>query len=262
MMKKNYRLIACLSVSMLLFTGCASGQKPQETGAQTTAAPLDEEQNVSERPSDKKENEKISIEVKEGQSYEKEEGTLSAKIRRPVLVDQNGTELSINKEISEYVDSLIAEYEENKAASEKEEGDVHYAVSNTYEVTHDGEQYFSMYMAAARIMGSGSETYQTYTIDKKTGEAVSLGELLGNEETLRLVSENISAQMEEQMKEDASVVYFQASEGGFSGLTGDESFYLNQDGSLVVVFDEYTVAPGSMGMVEFTIPTETAGAFR
>ena len=187
---------------------------------------------------------------------------MSAEIRRPVLVDQNGTELSINKEISEYVDSLIAEYEENKAASEKEEGDVHYAVSNTYEVTHDGEQYFSMYMAATRIMGSGSETYQTYTIDKKTGEAVSLGELLGNEETLRLVSENISAQMEEQMKEDASVVYFQASEGGFSGLTGDESFYLNQDGSLVVVFDEYTIAPGSMGMVEFTIPTETAGAFR
>mgnify|MGYP000169932445 CR=1 FL=1 len=144
-------------------------------------------------------------------------------------MDQNGTELSINKEISEYVDSLIAEYEENKAASEKEEGDVHYAVSNTYEVTHDGEQYFSMYMAAMRIMGSGSETYQTYTIDKKTGEAVSLGELLGNEETLKLVSENISAQMEEQMKEDASVVYFQASEGGFSGLKGDESFYLNQD---------------------------------
>ncbi len=48
MMKKNYRLIACLSVSMLLFTGCASGQKPQETGAQTTAAPLDEEQNVQD----------------------------------------------------------------------------------------------------------------------------------------------------------------------------------------------------------------------
>ena len=62
-MKKNYQLIACLSVSMLLFTGCASGQKPQETGAQTTAAPLDAEQTVSERPSDKKENEKISIEV-------------------------------------------------------------------------------------------------------------------------------------------------------------------------------------------------------
>ena len=74
--------------------------------------------------------------------------------------------------------------------------------------------------------------------------------------------EEVYRALEEQMKEDASVVYFQASEGGFSGLTGDESFYLNQDGSLVVVFDEYTVAPGSMGMVEFTIPTETAGAFR
>ena len=111
-------------------------------------------------------------------------------------------------------------------------------------------------------MGSGSEVYKTYTIDKKTGEAVSLGELLKNKETLRLVSENISSQMEEQMKEDASIIYFQSSEGGFSGLNGNESFYLNQDGSLVIVFDEYTVAPGSMGMVEFTIPTDIAGAFR
>ena len=70
-MKKNYRLIACLSLLMLLFTGCASGQKPQETGAQTTAAPLDEEQNVSERPSDKKENENISIEVRRGRAMKR-----------------------------------------------------------------------------------------------------------------------------------------------------------------------------------------------
>ena len=54
---------------MLLFTGCASGQQPQETSAQTTAAPLDAEQSVSERPSDKKEKEKISIEVKVAGEY-------------------------------------------------------------------------------------------------------------------------------------------------------------------------------------------------
>ena len=261
-MKKNYLLITCLSVSMLLFTGCASGQKTQETNPQKTTAPIETEQDSLKNPSDNKKKEEFTIEVEEGKGYTEEEETLSAEIRRPVLVDQNGTELSINKEISEYVDSLITEYEENKAASEKEEESVHYAVSNTYEVTHDGEQYFPMYMVTTRIMGSGSEVYKTYTIDKKTGEAVSLGELLKNEETLRLVSENISSQMEEQMKEDASIIYFQSSEGGFSGLNGNESFYLNQDGSLVIVFDEYTVAPGSMGMVEFTIPTDTAGAFR
>lgn len=257
-MKKNYQLIACLSMSMLLFTGCASGQKPQETQSlsETTAENLKDS-------SAQKENEELSIEVKEGKGYLDEGETLSADIRRPVLVDQNGKELPVNKEISEYVDSLIAEYEETKAASEKEEEGAHYAVSNIYEVTHEGTQYFSMYMVTTQIMGSGSESYQTYTIDKKTGKTISLGELLGNEETLKLVSENISAQMEEQMKEDASIVYFQEpEENGFSGLKGDENFYLNQDGSLMVVFDEYTVAPGSMGTVEFTIPTDTAGAFR
>lgn len=257
-MKKNYLLIACLSATMLLFTGCASGQKPQETKTQSETAAESLKDSAAQ-----KEKEEFSIEVKEGEGYLDEGETLSADIRRPVLVDQNGEELPVNKEISEYVDNLIAEYEETKAASEKEEEGAHYAVSNIYEVTHEGKQYFSMYMVTTQIMGSGSESYQTYTIDKKTGKTVSLSDLLGNEETLKLVSENISAQMEEQMKEDASIVYFQEpEENGFSGLKGDENFYLNQDGSLVVVFDEYTVAPGSMGTVEFTIPTDTAGAFR
>lgn len=257
-MKKNYQLIACLSMSMLLFTGCASGQKPQETQSLSETAA----ENLKDS-SAQKENEELSIEVKEGEGYLDEGETLSADIRRPVLVDQNGEELPVNKEISEYVDSLIAEYKETKTASEKNKESAHYAVSNIYEVTHEGKQYFSMYMVTTQTMGSGSESYQTYTIDKKTGKTVSLGELLGNEETLKLVSENISAQMEEQMKEDASVVYFQEpEEDGFSGLKGNENFYLNQDGSLVVVFDEYTVAPGSMGTVEFTIPTDVAGSFR
>lgn len=262
-MKKHDQLIACLSVSMLLFTGCASGQKQQNASPQETKVQAETEQEASKKESANSKKTEFSIEVKEGEGCSDENETLSADIRRPVLADQNGEELPVNKEISEYVDSLITEYEENKALSEQGEESLHYAVFNTYEVTHDGRQYFSMYMVTTRIMGSSSESYKTYTIDKKTGKTVSLGELLGNEETLKLVSENISAQMEEQMKEDASIVYFQEpAEEGFSGLKGDENFYLNQDGSLVVVFDEYTVAPGSLGTVEFTIPTDTAGAFR
>ena len=34
----------------------------------------------------------------------------------------------------------------------------------------------------------------------------------------------------------------------------DQNFYFNEDGNIVLVFDEYAVAPGSMGMPEFTIP--------
>ena len=160
------------------------------------------------------------------------------------------------------MDSLIAEYEEIRLPLKKRR-ETYITQFPILMKSLTTESSIFLCIWQQRVLWEAvQKPIKRYTIDKKTGEAVSLGELLGNEETLRLVSENISAQMEEQMKEDASVVYFQASEGGFSGLTGDESFYLNQDGSLVVVFDEYTIAPGSMGMVEFTIPTETAGAFR
>ena len=45
-------------------------------------------------------------------------------------------------------------------------------------------------------------------------------------------------------------------ESNFSEITGEENFYISQDGKLTLVFDEYTVAPGYMGVVEFEIPTE------
>ena len=36
----------------------------------------------------------------------------------------------------------------------------------------------------------------------------------------------------------------------------DQNFYINDENQLVIVFDEYEVAPGSMGTPEFVIPTE------
>ena len=47
----------------------------------------------------------------------------------------------------------------------------------------------------------------------------------------------------------------------FKGLTGDESYYFNDKGELVIAFAEYDVAPGYMGAVEFTIPASVTGTF-
>ncbi|MDE7061582.1 MAG: RsiV family protein, partial [Lachnospiraceae bacterium] len=44
--------------------------------------------------------------------------------------------------------------------------------------------------------------------------------------------------------------------------TADRNFYLNAENKLVIVFDEYEVAPGSMGMPEFVIPEEVLEEFR
>ena len=40
---------------------------------------------------------------------------------------------------------------------------------------------------------------------------------------------------------------------GFTTVSENTKFYLNEAGNAVVVFDEYEIAPGYMGMPEFEI---------
>lgn len=65
--------------------------------------------------------------------------------------------------------------------------------------------------------------------------------------------------MKEQMAADENVTYWLDSdipEWDFKSITADTTFYINEEGRLVIVFDEGEVAPMSMGSVEFVIPTE------
>ena len=58
---------------------------------------------------------------------------------------------------------------------------------------------------------------------------------------------------------DYSVMYYLDSEipeWDFQSIKEETTFYVNEDGKLTIVFDEYQVAPGYMGSVEFVIPTE------
>ena len=67
------------------------------------------------------------------------------------------------------------------------------------------------------------------------------------------LSDEVRRQMEEQMAENPEVSYFPEE---FTAIDPDQNFYWAADGSLVLVFDEYTIAPGFMGMPEFTIPAD------
>ncbi len=263
-MKKKYFILPCLSAAMLLFAGCAKSG-PDTGGVPASAATESslsgqETENSQEAASDSSfAAGESGIYVKKGETYQDGNERVSADITRPVLVDKAGEELPASQEISSYIDGLIAEYEK---ARDETGAEGHYSVSSSYEVTHDGTRYLSLRIITTRIMASGAESFQTYTIDKQTGEPLTLSELLGSKEALREVSGNILSQMQEQMEADKNVTYFLDSDtGGFSGLTGAESFYLSESGSLVVAFDEYAVAPGSMGAVEFTIPESLAGTF-
>lgn len=162
-----------------------------------------------------------------------------------------------NKTIEEYADELIAMYENNLKESE---GEGHYTLKSSYEVVYEDEKILSIRINSVVIMASGNEFAKIFHVDKATGNLLTLKDFLKDgENDISLINQNILEQMEEQMKKDENITYFIKSEeepDGFESISDDTNFYLNKDGELVIVFDEYEVAPGFMGIVEFTIPKD------
>lgn len=173
-----------------------------------------------------------------------------------ISVPQIDGNVAANADMDAYAKELISRYEKEVVAQlGQEEG--HYALESSYEVVSDNDKYVSIRINTVETMASGAEFVKIFTVDKATGQTVSLKDYLNSPEKLEAVSQNIKDQMAAQMAEDEGKVYFTEGEpGGFTGLTGDENFYLNEAGELVIVFGEYEVAPGYMGTVSFTIPAD------
>ena len=171
-------------------------------------------------------------------------------------VNQDSTD-AINRSIQEYTDEIIAQYQADVEAAD---GQGYQAVDLDYQVITDSERLFSIRFDKLVIMASGEETVKIYHIDKKTGELINLsGIFKEGVNYIDPISENIREQMKEQMAADENVTYWLDSdtpEWDFKSITADTTFYINEEGRLVIVFDEGEVAPMSMGSVEFTIPTE------
>ncbi|MCC8026932.1 MAG: DUF3298 and DUF4163 domain-containing protein [Clostridium sp.] len=195
-------------------------------------------------------------------TYEDKKENTEAEIKVPQVTQENGSgrEIPANKSIQEYADQLIASYEEEVS---RLNGEGRYAMESSYKVVTDNSKYLSIRIDTTVVMASGAQYVKIFTIDKATGRAVTLPELLkNNQEVLNAVSDNIKEQMAEEMAGDGSIVYFYNSDTpdtDFKGLTGEESFYFNDKGELVIAFNEYDVAPGYMGAVDFTIPSSVSG---
>ncbi len=192
-------------------------------------------------------------------TYESKEGNFEARVDIPEIAPLEGT-IDANQDIERYANELIAQYEADLKASSGEEN---YSLTSLWDVVFENETYVSIRIRTTQVMASGTEYVKIFNVDKATGKTVSLADLLqNNSQLLTAIGENIKAQMRNQMASDPSISYFLDSdtpEWDFQELTGKESYYFDREGRLVIVFDEYQVAPGYMGAVEFTIPLDVTG---
>lgn len=185
-------------------------------------------------------------------NYNDQNGNFEADVDVPQVADSS---LNANKTIEEYADKLIAMYEHDLKESE---GKGNYTLNSSYEVVYEDEKLLSIRINSVVIMAGGNEFVKIFHIDKATGNLLTLADLLKDgTKSFELINQNIRKQMKSQMKKDENITYFIQSKeepDGFESISEDTNFYLNKDGELVIVFDEYEVAPGFMGVVEFTIP--------
>jgi len=168
----------------------------------------------------------------------------------------NETVEKINFDIDEVTDRLIREFQESAELGESYGGlEIH------HETVTDNDRYFTLKISIYQAAGSGSESFKFYTIDKSTGEQIQIGDLFREDSNYNeILSENIKDQMRARMKEDENLIYWvdyeEVEDWNWQGLTEEQNFYFDEDGNIVVVFDEYEVAPGYMGTSEFVVERE------
>ena len=170
-----------------------------------------------------------------------------------------GSVEAVNQDMEATVEELIRQFEDTLS----EEG--YHGLHVSQEVVTDNDRYYTVKLSVLETEASGYEHNQFYTIDKQTGNVVTLEDLFAEgSDYISAISENIKTQMREQMAADEGVIYFldadDMPEFNFQGITEQTNFYFNEKDELVIAFDEYEVAPGSMGAPEFVIPQEVTAA--
>lgn len=194
---------------------------------------------------------------------DEERYTADVKVPEVVLEDIDGvsdetaqqakeTADAINFDIQKVTDELVEEFKSTMEEFEDGYGDI--LVDS--EVLTDDDRWFSLALTLYQGAGSGYERHRHYTVDKTTGKQAELSEFFG-EDYIDIISEEVSSQMRQRMAEDENVIYWidyeDMPEWNFTSIAEDQDFYVNADGKVVICFDEYEVAPGYMGCVEFVL---------
>lgn len=195
-------------------------------------------------------------------NFKVEEENFEADIKVPNISRLNDEELesSLNAEFIKEGQSLYEEFNKQMEQLKSAEGNGHLALESTYEIKTDNDQILSVIITKLETMASSSTSYTSYTVDKLNKDIVTLPSLFKNDSYIEAISDNIKTQMRQRMKEDENISYFIDSVDipvdDFEKIDANQNFYINQDGKLVILFNEYEYAPGYMGPSEFVIPTD------
>lgn len=161
-------------------------------------------------------------------------------------------------DMNEQMEEYIAKVQENFLwyVARKYHG---YVASDTeYQVLRDDDEMLSLCFYTTINAGGSGEYSRCFTLDKRTGQVLNLSDLfVEGSDYVEVISADILRQMTEQVEAGEGDYFIPggiwSEEECFKSIDADQNFYLDEANRLVILFDEYEVAPGSMGAPRFVI---------
>ncbi|WP_289284964.1 DUF3298 and DUF4163 domain-containing protein [Parablautia intestinalis] len=196
--------------------------------------------------------------------YETEKDDIAVSVEIPtidIIAEDTGIRVdAINQEIltrcNQYAEDAVLRAEEYRTAfletggTPEEWAEHHIQISVGYEIKQQGNDYLSFVVRGTENWTNAYSESRYYNLDLNTGKAVTLKDMLGGD-YMEIADKSIREQIAE--RQNAGETFFAAEEGGFTGITEDVKFYINENNRPVIVFEKYEIAPGSSGEVEFEI---------
>ena len=157
----------------------------------------------------------------------------------------------INTDIEKKTEELVQDFKEELAKTEYKNLDV------SYKVLLDSEDYYVLVLSALSQEGDSSTLNHYYTVDKHSGNLLTLKALFPDTPDYeKILTEEVRRQIQEHNQKSSEKYFLQDGEDseGFREVHADQSFYINENNQLVLVFPEGEVAPMYMGEQQFLIP--------
>ncbi|WP_282767842.1 RsiV family protein, partial [Coprobacillus cateniformis] len=125
-------------------------------------------------------------------------------------------------------------------------------VDINYQVYFIDSSLASFSINATQIKASSYLQKTFFNIDLKTARQLTVEDFLGKK-----YSQIIQTEIQKQIKENKKNLEYSYFDDVIQNLNiqKEQPFYINQQNQVVVVFNEFDIAPGYMGMPEFIIPT-------
>lgn len=202
------------------------------------------------------------VKVVSFKQFDYHEDTYNATIKTPVVEGLKNQDLQniLNNKYLEQNKKLYEQFETDVADMKIFGEGGHLGLDSGFEIKTNNDQILSIGHYVVNTVGSSSTTMTYDTLDKQNEVLITLPSLFINDSYIDIISENIKKQMKERMIDDKNTVYWIGEDAelidAFDKIDANQTFYITDQGKLMISFDKYAVAPGFMGIQEFEIPTD------